>query len=508
MKYGSQEPTFVTAPAGKSVDALDGVDAVTFAQRFGLTLDPWQAELCELWMRRDAKTGKFLAGTWGISVPRQNGKNGTLEAIELYGMVVLGLRFMHTAHEVKTAQKHFRRMKEFFGSKRADENARYPELNRLVREVRNTNGQEAILLHNPQTLEPMGAIEITARSDAAGRGFTNDILVIDEAQHLKDEQLEAARPSISAAPSGDPVAIYMGTPPKPSALSEEGAGAAFVRIRNGAVTGEAKRSAWMEFGLEVDAESMSQDELLELASDRAHWAMVNPALGRRLFEQTLEDELQEMGARSFVRERLNVWPVPRENANAALNVDEWSRLVVAEASPEWPLAAVGLDMDKSGRTWLAVAAHADDPVVHVELTAVDPLEQGVDAAVALLWKMCRRRRPVVLPADSGAAVLEPALRAKQMKVYRLSPIEMVQASMSLAQAMKDRTISHLDDAVLAQGVRESSRVGMKGSQWRLGREGEQSGAPIQAVACAHMGAVKWSKRRTGGTESKGEVVVL
>lgn len=504
MRYGSQEPTFVTAPTAKgAVDALDGIDAVTFAARFGLTLDPWQAALCELWMRRDAKSGKFLAGTWGISVPRQNGKNGTLEAIELYGMVVLGLNFMHTAHEVKTAQKHFRRMKEFFGQKRGDENARFPELNRLVREVRNTNGQEAIFLHNPVTRERMGGIEIAARSDGAGRGFTNDVLVIDEAQHLKDEHLEASRPSISAAPSGDPVAIYMGTPPKPSALSDEGAGAAFVRIRNGAVTGSSKRSAWMEFGLEIDAESMSSDELKELASNRAHWATVNPALGRRLFEQTLADELEEMGARSFVRERLNVWPVPRENANARLDVDQWNALSVPTSSPEWPLAAVGLDMDVAGRTWLAIGAHADEPVVHVELTPDDPLEGGVDAAVETLWRVCKRRRPVVLPSDSGASVLVPALKAREMKVYLLAPSEMAQASMGLAQAMKDKTISHLDDAVLAQGVRESSGVGMKGSQWRLGRDGEQGGAPIQAVACARMGAVKWAKRRPRDGERVG-----
>ena len=34
---------------------------------------------------------------------RQNGKNGALEAVELYGMVVLGLKFLHTAHEVSHA---------------------------------------------------------------------------------------------------------------------------------------------------------------------------------------------------------------------------------------------------------------------------------------------------------------------------------------------------------------------------------------------------------------------
>lgn len=503
MRYGSQEPTTVVAPEHSGVvDALDGSDAVRFAARFGLVLDPWQAALCELWMRRDVKTGKFLAGTWGISVPRQNGKNGTLEAVELYGMVVLGLRFMHTAHEVKTAQKHFRRMKEFFGRKRDDPDAKFPELNRLVKEIRNVNGQEAIFLHNPETLDDLGSIEIIARSDGSGRGFTNDVLVLDEAQHLKDEQLEANRPAISAAPSGDPVAIYMGTSPKPSALGGDGAGAAFVRVRNGAVSGKAKRAAWMEFSAAVDAESMSDDELREYVTNRKNWAALNPALGRRLFEQTLVDELAEMGARSFFRERMNGWPVAREGAQSALDPAAWSTRVLAGAvPPEWPLAAIGLDMDVHGRMWVAVAAHADDPVVHVELLPDDPLTAGADAAVQWLWQRCRKRRPVVVPSDSGATVLEAGLRAKGVKVYRLSVAEQCQVSAGMKQAVKDGEVTHLDDPVLEQSVRESSKDAQRNGQWKFGRSGELSGAPLWAVSCARFGAIKWSKRTSGAGRS-------
>ena len=42
---------------------------------------------------------------------------------ELYGMVVLGERFLHTAHEVKTARKAFLRIAGFFENPR-----QYPEL--------------------------------------------------------------------------------------------------------------------------------------------------------------------------------------------------------------------------------------------------------------------------------------------------------------------------------------------------------------------------------------------
>ena len=499
MRYGSQEPTVIVEPLAKgAVDALDGSDAVRFAGKFGLTLDPWQSALCELWMRRDAATGKFLAGTWGISVPRQNGKNGTLEAVELYGMVVLGLNFMHTAHEVKTAQKHFRRMKEFFGQKKDDPNARFPDLNRLVKEIRNVNGQEAIFLHNPNDPEQrLGGIEIIARSDGSGRGFTNDVLVIDEAQHLKDEQLEAARPAISAAPSGDPVAIYMGTPPKPSALNEEGVGAAFVRIRNGAVSGESKRAAWMEFGLDVDPNELMPDQILKLCHDRTNWYGVNPGLGRRIFEQTLEDELSELGPRSFFRERLNVWPRARDFESKAVDPEAWSARAIPAALPEWPLAAIGLDMDLSGRLWASVAAHAGESAAHLELLPDNLLAAGQEAAVAWLWERCKRRLPVVMPAESGARVLQAPLLAKGMKVYALNAPEMAQMSASLVQGVKDESVTHLSDVLLQAAVESSERADGKTGQWRIKRAGEANGAPLLAVAAAHFGAVKWSKRRTG-----------
>ena len=513
MRYGKQTPTVVVEPAKVGVvDFLDGTDAARFAERFGLKLDPWQAALCELWMRRDATTGKFLAGTWGISVPRQNGKNGTLEAVELYGMVVLGLNFMHTAHEVKTAQKHFRRMKEFFGQKRDDPQARFPELNRLVKEIRNVNGQEAIFLHNPETTDRLGAIEIIARSDGSGRGFTNDVLVIDEAQHLKDEQLEASRPAISAAPSGDPVAIYMGTPPKPSALTEDGVGAAFVRIRNGAVAGTTTRAAWMEFGLDIDADELTELQVAAVCQDRSNWYLTNPALGRRLFEQTLVDELAEMGPRSFFRERLNVWPRARALEGKALDPTKWSSTVVPAKLPEWPLAAVGLDMDAAGRLWACMAAHSGEDGVHVEVLPQDISADGDTAAVDWLWQRCKRRLPVVLLRESPSMALHPLLVAKGMKVYALSATEVPQASAALERATGDGTVSHLDDPLLAACVASSERDPGKNGVWRIRRAGEASGSPLLAVAAAHFGAVKWSKRRTsdqsGRSPYEREAVVL
>ena len=369
-----------------------------------------------------------------------------------------------SAHRQDTARETFFRLVQII-----EDN---PKLEERVDFIARSEMREFIRMKSGQE------VRFKARSSGSGRGFSCDCLMLDEAQILSAEAWAAILPTMSARPN--PQVWLMGTPP--TAADD---GEVFGRIRNAGIDGTERTIAYLEW-------SATPEEDFD---DPRTWAKANPAFGGRITLEAIESERASMGDEQFAMERLGMW-ADAAAAHAALDVEQWDARTIDTASSAWPLAAVGLDMDKQGRTWLAVAAHADDPVVHVELTAVDPLEQGVDAAVSLLWQMCKRRRPVVLPADSGAAVLEPALRAKQMKVYRLSPIEMVQASMSIAQAMKDKTISHLDDAVLAQGVRESSRVGMKGSQWRLGRDGEQSGAPIQAVACAHMGAVKWAKRRS------------
>lgn len=131
------------------------------------------------------------------------------------------MKILHTSH-LSSARKAFKRLMHFFGTK----------VNDLVKEIRKTNGQEAIELHTG------GLIELGARTGGAGRGSSFDVLVIDEGQEYEEDEQEALKPTTSAAPSGDPITIYMGTPPKD--LSERGE--PFVRVRNAAVTGADKRS--------------------------------------------------------------------------------------------------------------------------------------------------------------------------------------------------------------------------------------------------------------------------
>ena len=482
---GSQLPRYDTAPAPKGFSVDDADMAVAFAAAYGLTADPWQETVCHSWFRK-SKKGTWCSSTWGVSVPRQNGKNGSLEIVELYGTIALGLKFLHTAHEIKTARKAFKRIKFFFGEKANDPTAKFPELNALVKEVRNTNGQEAVELKNG------GVIEVVARSKGSGRGFTVDVLVLDEAQELQEHELEALLPTISAAPSGDPVTIYMGTPPKD--MGE--LGEPFVRVRNGAVDGSDKRAAWVEFSAVGDVDAMTPDELVKFVSDKRNWEDANPALGFRINQTTVESELKQFSARSFARERLNMWPVAGKTASP-IPSDPWNDRRLDVVPEDWPLVALGLDMNPE-RTKVTIGVAAKSPNgVHLEVAEDAPFtDDGTGALVTWVYARVGKRIPVVIDAYSPIRSIEAALRRKGCKVFILGPNELSQACGGLYDAvMKDKSVTHYGqeslDASLAGAVKQ--KFG-EGGAWKWNRKSfEIDLTQIMAVTCAHFGALKFAK---------------
>lgn len=334
---------------------------MALAAGYGLTADDWQADPVRCIFARRAD-GRWAAETTKVSVPRQNGKNGILEIVELFGMVVLGLKFLHTAHEVKTARKAFRRIASFFENKR-----RYPELAALVVEIRKTNGQEAIVLRCPACADAgeeqcdhgWGSIEFIARSSGSGRGFTVDVLVCDEDQDLTDDEQAALLPTISAAPSGNPMVILTGTPPdpsKPDAAKGEVArrvrGEALKAVELAAKSGEPVSSAQCVFDWGVP------DGPLPDVADRALWWATNPAMhSGRLNEAEVEREFRMMSAEVFARERLGWCGDPKATGRTVVDLKEWANLIDRDAAAP---GRASLVVDVSpGREWASIGAAAD-----------------------------------------------------------------------------------------------------------------------------------------------------
>lgn len=306
----------------------DGEAAAELSAAYGNTLDPWQKLVLDCWLGRD-EGGNLTAMTCGIPCPRQNGKNGVIEAFELDMLLnVPDTHILHTAHQVKTSNKAFKRLAAIF------ENRRHPELNAELKSVRRTNGEQAIELANGNT------IEYASRGRGSARGFDAITCVIyDEAQELTDEHVEAIMSTLAASPTGDRQIIYAGTPPSPRAPGE-----VFKRIRRAALEHPSPKMAWHEWSVDSTAcpvtAGMAYDEVRDMVFD------TNPAMGVRLDDEFTEEEFSTMSPDGFARERLGWWDSNIASFDAAIKATDWAACAVDEPP-------------KDGKTSLGVKFAAD-----------------------------------------------------------------------------------------------------------------------------------------------------
>lgn len=459
----------VAPPAAETYGDL----AANLAGSYGLVLDDWQRLVIDDWLAT-AEDGLWSSLTCGLSVGRQNGKNAALEVRELFGMVGLGERILHTAHEVKTARKAFKRLQHFFGRQVKDPGAHFPELNARVVELRNVNGQEAIFLDNG------GSVEIVARSKNSGRGFTADVLVCDEAQEMSDEDLEALMPTTSAAPLGNPQWIFTGTPPGPKATGE-----VFTRTRTDALSEEPYRICWHEWSA-CDPGEVTRLDL----DDRTIWRRNNPAMDPgRLLESVVEGERARYSDDGFARERLGVWMDPGQRAGQIIPEGMWAacadptvesgvqRAYAIDASPDLRSASIAVSDGRSvvilehhlGAAWV-VAKLAELQVATVHLDPRGP-------AGALLSDL----------AEHGIA-WKP-----------ISPAEHAQACGAfLGAVLNGDALRHLDQPVLNAAVHGATRRAY-GDAWVWNRRTAADDiSPLVAVTIARWAALQVDANAGGG----------
>ena len=260
------------------------------AKAYGLVLDPWQENVLEAAMG-ERSDGQWAAPRVGVAVPRQNGKGALIEARELAGLLVFGEQsIVHSAHQQATARVGFDRIKSYFDN--------YDDLRRKVKAIGTAVAREYIELKSGQMLR------FPARSKAAIRGFSIDLLLLDEAQEFSDAALQAVMPTLSARPN--PQMWLLGTPP-----TRENNGEVFTRWRRDGHEGKDRRLCWVEW---------SPREGVDL-DDRKAWAESNPALGERISYEAVSDERAALDDEGFARERLGAWSA--DVSNRVIPSESW-----------------------------------------------------------------------------------------------------------------------------------------------------------------------------------------
>jgi phage terminase large subunit-like protein len=231
---GYQEPRIRSVPPYASTS---GDEAIELCAMAGLYLDPWQQLVLRDSLGEDVN-GRWSAFEVGLVVPRQNGKGSLLEARELVGLFLLNENLiLHSAHEFKTAQEAFRRIRRLVEET--------PTLRKQVapRGIKTSHGEEGIELKDGRRLR------FVARSTGSGRGFTADLVILDEAYNLPAEAMAALLPTLSARP--DPQIWYTSS----AGMAESDW---LRKIRRRGMEGTSKRLAYFEWSAETEAKNFEQ----------------------------------------------------------------------------------------------------------------------------------------------------------------------------------------------------------------------------------------------------------
>lgn len=470
-RVGSQRPRIRLCP---DYDHTFGPECGELADAYGMKPDPWEQDVLDCWLARDAD-GKPAAVTAGLSVPRQNGKNACIEMFELFCIAILGLKVLHSAHEIKTAHVAFVRLSDYF------ENGKHPELTALVKVIHHGVGQEDIILKNG------GSIQYVARSRSAARGFTVDIIVADEAQEMTDEQSEALMSIIAAAPSGERQIIYTGTPTPPSS-----SGTVFERTRWKAINGELVPVIWHEWSVAEIGD----------VTDRSRWYATNPALGIRLSEEYTASECASMTPDGFARERLGWWVERGENSLLARS--DWTACSIDEV-PDMSgrKMAYGVKFaTDGGLASLSVAAYdADNPseVPHIELIDVRTGRDGTMWIADWLQDHRDKGSCVVIDGLYGRDVLVDSLNGNHMFPKKGIVTPSATDVATAASMLKERVDTHRLSWYSKQDRLSTSALGSEkrliGNRGAWGFGGDDP-TPIESCSLALWG-VMTTKRNAG-----------
>jgi len=470
---GSQEPRIKVEPQRASTD---GTDAAILMTEYGYDLDRWQSDVIDCWLGKD-EAGEYNVTSAGLSLPRQNGKNVCIEAREFFGLVVNGEKILHTAHQVRTSKKSFRRLAAMFTDKT------HPEATDLVKQVRYTNGEEAIELLNG------GTIEFCARSRQAARGFDGiSLVVFDEAQELTDDQVEAIMATLSASATGTRQLIYSGTPPYPGCPGD-----VFRRRRTASIEDPGKRDSWHEW-------SVAADSVAEInVDDRELWYMTNPALGIRLSEDFTEEERRSQSVDGFARERLGWWtPVVKHELDYAIDRDVWEACKSTEPKPDGK-TAYGVKFSADGSTVaLCGAVIPDNGAARISLIDLRPTGHGIGWLADWLNERYKKASCVVIDGRNGVDVLvERIADTWKIKgsVIRPTTRDMIAATSTLTNALNEQSVTwfHQQEALNDSAITSVKRS--LGGGWCFG--GDNS-TPIEAASLALWGAQN-SKRNPNRT---------
>lgn len=413
----------------------------------------------------------------GIVCGRRQVKSWALEMATIHDAFVTKVhRVVWTAHLTETSDDNFEHLVALVES--------YDWLRKRVRRIYRGNGDHRIMLNDG------GRVEFSAReSGKTGRGRDVNRLILDEWLFGTAGTLGAMVPMLGAVDDR-----YIRYASSPGLLKSEALRQLRARGRRG---GDVSLS-WCEWTSErmvdgrrvvpecadADCDHVAGEAVGCFLDDDEIRRGVNPAYGRRLSPEFVDQERLAMGPEEYMRERCGVWedpPTAEKEARDTVLAD-WPACADPSCAPVGAVAlGVVLAHDKHGpaASIVACGAGADGrPTFEV----VD-YQSGPTTWVLPRLEELRQRNTVTgvgVVAGSPAAAL-PGLPAD---VTILSGPEYAGGCQSLAQDVAAGMVRHRDEKSLRISVdRAVRRFAGDGWRWSL-RESRTDVSPLVAAVVA------------------------
>lgn len=469
MTRGRQEPTFERVGG---YDHTDGQDAVKLFECYGVRFIPAQSYEMELYLAKN-EIGESEAITIGLSRPRQNGKSFAARYYALWCAFVEGKSVLYSAHNGSTTRKMFKFMCDFI---EAHEDF-YRKLKPDGQGVYKAQGSEGIYLADG------AVIEFSTRTNSGARGGTYDVIVVDEAQELTDEQRDAMMPTTIASDSGDPQMIYIGTPPNPKCP-----GTVFRDLHDRAHADELGDAWWLEWAATEIGDPQDADR----------WYECNPMMGYRIKERSMKNAADTTAPDSFAREYLGWWDARASSVQHVLSVEEWGACKTDDP-PADGLMGVGVKFSPDGsRVAIAVCLKPQDGTPYVEVAKSESTSHGTRWIPK--WLIARRDKiaSVAIDGRRGETTVQELSDARfpRKAVHVPGSADMAKANSMLVDAVQGGNVRHYGQPDLDASATTCARrrIGQDGFGFDDTETGDST--LIEACALAYREAMT-TKRRPG-----------
>jgi hypothetical protein len=494
---GYQGPRLAWLPEG-AWDFSVAEECIVWAQdSLGVLLDEWQKLLLR-WMLARRPDGRWVCAEFALVISRQNGKSLVLLIRCLFGIVKLGERkTVFSAHLGDTIAEMFRSAQEMLRTSGLTEGPGQ------FWQPFSSAGREEILFHSLKA-----SMRFKTRTKSGGRGLTGDVVVLDEAQELRDEQMDAITSLLaSKSMTGNPQLLFAG-----SAGNFEST--VFARVRRRGIAGGQARLGFAEWSIDDDAYFRADTfdrEAMVVAVES--FAQANPTFGLvrengtgGISEDYLRDEIGRLSPAGFAREHLGVGTWPKDDAHDwVIPRARWTEL--GDAAREIPAGPVvfALSAAWGQRLFSIAAAVGEDGDCHGWLERQDEGSAWVVPEVLRLVKENETAAVLLYgggPASSLAEELEKALQPTGVTLHRMSGREAAQACGALSDAVTavPSDFTHRAQVEVNAALAGARKKDIGDGLWCFDRrKSETDVAPLEALAYARQGWVMFG----GATEAWG-----